>query len=295
MKRRNISLNALRSFEASARLGRQIAAAEELGVTHGAISRQVRQLEEHLGVPLFEGTRNHPQLTLAGQSLGPALTAAFDQIDDAIQAAIGAEVGNLDVACLSSFAMRWLIPRLHRFYVLHPKIDVRLSTNDHSRDLQQARVDLSIMVLDGSTKPNAQDLVLFPERLGVVLSPALAEAQNIKVIDDLDRVPHLTTKTRDNAWKIWREKVGMPQNVSSLKTSGEYEHYYFAIQATTSGLGACAVPYHLVSDDLAVGRLIAPFGFVETNYRYIARRRHSDNKLAIEFCAWLKSEVENQQ
>lgn len=67
MKRKNIPLNALRAFEAAARLGRQIAAAEELGVTHGAISRQVRQLEEHLGVSLFEGSRNHPVLTAAGK------------------------------------------------------------------------------------------------------------------------------------------------------------------------------------------------------------------------------------
>ena len=151
MKRKNVPLNALRAFEAAARLGRQTGAAEELGVTHGAISRQVRQLEDYLGFPLFEGTRHNPVLTQAGKSLAPVLSDAFNGIEAAVRAITETEAGVLDVACLSTFAMRWLIPRLHHFYEAHPQTDVRLSTKDQKIDGPQRRVDLSILVIDTTT------------------------------------------------------------------------------------------------------------------------------------------------
>lgn len=191
--------------------------------------------------------------------------------------------------------MRWLIPRLYRFHEAHPAIDVRLSTNDRNIDFPQTRVDMSILVLDGETKPNAKDVVLFSERLGIVLSPLLVQAKGITEIADLDRVTRLTTRTRPNAWSSWQDGVGVFLGAVNPKMTSEYDHYYFAIEAAASGLGACAVPYYLVSDDLAAGRLVAPFGFVETGYRYVARRRRADSKLASPFCAWLKKEAQRQQ
>jgi LysR family transcriptional regulator, glycine cleavage system transcriptional activator len=290
MKRSYVPLNALRAFEASARHGRQLAAAEELGVTHGAISRQVRQLEEHLGVLLFEGSRHQPVLTAAGASLGLALTEAFNAIDAAVRATRGTQAGILDVACLSTFAMRWLIPRLYRFQALHPGIDVRLSTNERNIDYPQMRVDMSILVLDGHTKAHAGDVVLFRERVGVVLSPALVAAKSITALADLEGVTRLMTRTRPNAWSIWQEETGM---ASQGGVTSAYDHYSFAIEAAASGLGACVVPFHLVMDDLAAERLVAPFGFIETGYRYIVRRRRPDNALTTPFCEWLKNEIKN--
>lgn len=291
MKRKNVPLNALRAFEAAARLGRQISAAEELGVTHGAISRQVRQLEGYLGVPLFQGTRHSPILTEAGKLLAPALSDAFNEIDAAVRAITETKAGVLDVACLSTFAMRWLIPRLHHFYAANPQTDVRLSTKDPKINVPQGRLDLSILVIDHATRPNAEDIVLFCEQLGVVLAPRLVQEKGIAEVDDLRRVNRLTTRTRPNAWSSWCEGIGRVQALGNIGMAREYDHYYFAIEAAASGLGACAVPYHLVLDDLATGRLIAPFGFVETGYRYIARRHRPENKLAILFCAWLKHEA----
>src|SRR3954469_217556 len=149
MKRKNLPLNALRAFEAAARLGRLTVAAEELGVTHGAVSRHVRQLESVLGVELFGGPRSRPELTAAGQSLAPVLTAALDQIDNAVRSVLAEEEGLLQVACLSTLAMRWLIPRLHRFTQAHPGIDVRLSTDKEHIDPQRGTFDLVITVIDG--------------------------------------------------------------------------------------------------------------------------------------------------
>lgn len=120
MVRRLPSLNALRAFEAAGRHGRMSQAADELNVTHSAVSRQVQLLEEALGVSLFEGPRNALRLTEAGRTLVPGLTGAFDQIDTAVRLVADTEDGPLDVSCLGTFTMRWLIPRLHRFQVEYP-------------------------------------------------------------------------------------------------------------------------------------------------------------------------------
>jgi LysR family transcriptional regulator, glycine cleavage system transcriptional activator len=228
-------------------------------------------------------------LSSAGQALAPALTSAFDQIDAVVRTVLDEDAAVLDVACLSTFAMRWLIPRLHRFYEIHPGIDVRLSTNERHADTPHGRFDLSIVVLDEHTRPNARDTVLFAEKLGVVLAPAMAVAQGITTLADMDLVPRLTSRTRANAWSIWRAANGYRVDSGGAKNTTEYEHFYFAIEAALGGLGACAVPLHLVSDDLASGRLIAPFDFIETGYHYVARQHGTQNKLASHFSGWLKA------
>ena len=128
--RKNIPIAALRAFEAAARHGQLTAAAEELAVTHGAISRHVSHLEAFIGTQLFDGARNRPKLTAEGRVFGFALTSAFDQIEDALRIIAKGDDSILDVACLSTFAMRWLIPRLHDFAAKYPHYDVRLATDD---------------------------------------------------------------------------------------------------------------------------------------------------------------------
>src|SRR4029077_4590163 len=131
------------------------------------------QLETVLGVDLVGGPRSEPELTQAGQSVGPHLTAALDQIDGAVRTVIAEEEGLLQVACLSTLAMRWLIPRLHRFTQAHPSIDVRLSTDKEHIDPERGRFDLVITVIDGKEALHARDALLFREQIGVVLAPAL--------------------------------------------------------------------------------------------------------------------------
>src|SRR3989344_3887160 len=130
MSHRLPPLSALRAFEAAARLGRMTAAAEELSVTPGAISRQVRQLEQHLGVALFDGSKARPTLTPAAHVLQPVLTTAFAHIADAVREVSDSRRGPLDVACFSTFTVKWLIPRLFDFQAQHPGIEVRPRTPD---------------------------------------------------------------------------------------------------------------------------------------------------------------------
>lgn len=288
MKRRLPPLNALRAFEAAARLGRMTAAAEELSVTPGAISRQVRQLEQALGVPLFEGAKNKPQLTAAGAALWPALSAALDQMETAVREASGSEAGTLDVSCFSTFTVKWLIPRLYDFNALHPEIEIRLSAAGDVVDLDRDRHDLAITVAGRGSQASATLLPLFVERLGPVMAPAMAAQADVRAPQDLAGLPLLHTKTRPGAWQAWCESRGAGVPVQG---GPAFEHYYFTLEAAVGGLGVCIAPWHLVMDDLRAGRLVAPLGFEESAYQYVARRRAGPDARLDSFCAWLEKQA----
>ena len=292
MKRRLPPLNALRAFEAAARLGRMSAAADELSVTPGAISRQVQLLEDSLGQRLFEGSKNKPQLTQAGQTLLPALSSALDSMEAAVRAVSDNTTGTLDVACYSTFTVKWLIPRLFDFNARYPDIEVRLRTSGPLDDLERARCDLSINVEDRTQSPALEatnTLDLFPERLGPVLAPALAARLPLRTDADLAHHSLLQSKTRLDAWDMW----ATAQGGSAPTASGTvYEHYYFTMQAAVAGLGVCVAPWHLVADDVQAGRLLAPLGFCESAYRYVAKRRAQRSQKLDLFCAWLQAQAQ---
>lgn len=257
MTRRLPSLNALRAFEAAGRHGRMTQAAEELHVTHSAISRQVQHLEQLLGVDLFEGPKNALRLTDAGLRLMSGLTPAFDQLDLAVRTVADTEDGMLDVSCPGTFTMRWLIPRLYRFRALHPAIEVRLSASSQPVNFARDSFDVA---------------------------PALAKP----VHDDLHAVPLLHSSTRPHAWADWSKRSGMPVNDRSGTI---YEHFYFMLEAASAGLGVCIAPWPLVADDVRSGVLSAPLGFIPHGQSYVAIRRARQHKKSAVFCAWLAEEA----
>ena len=175
MARRIPSLNALRAFEAAGRLGRMTLAADELNVTHSAVSRQIQHLENVLGVPLFEGPKNKLRLTEAGTTLLSGLNTAFDQIDTSVRAVADTEDGALDVSCPGTFTMRWLIPRLYRFQAQYPDIDVRLTASSRPVDFARDSFDVAIRVGTAPWPAGADVIPLFPEQTGPVLAPSLVE------------------------------------------------------------------------------------------------------------------------
>ena len=281
------SLNALRAFEAVGRLGRMTLAAGELNVTHGAVSRKVKELEASLGVPLLKGPKNRLELTAAGRTLATLLTPAFEQLEAAVRAIADDNEGVLDVSCLGTFTMRWLIPRLFGFNAAHPHIEVRLSASDSPVDFEREHYDIAIRVTDHPL-PDAELTSLFAEQVGPVIAPDLARRLAIARPDDLFRCTLLHTKTRLGAWRAWAQAVGLELRPASNK---EFEHFYFMLEAATAGLGACIAPWPLVIDDITAGRLVAPFGFVSSGQDYIAARRRRRNRKAEWFCAWLASEA----
>lgn len=298
MSHRLPPLNALRAFEAAARLGRMTAAADELSVTPGAISRQVRQLEQHLGVPLFDGSKARPTLTPAAHVLQPVLTNAFAHIADAVREVSDPSRGPLDVACFSTFTVKWLIPRLFDFQAQHPGIEVRLRTTDASSDAGPMHGDLVITAEEATGARDAsKEQPLFPEHLGPVLSPELAQRvvlqQPADLADPALSPLRLHTRTRRNAWAMWGAAAGATVPVPAPPQSGpQFEHYYFTLEAAVRGLGIAVAPWHLVMDDVLAGRLVAPLGFVASGYDYVLRRRASAPLPRLDvFCAWLQAQA----
>ncbi|HWU14420.1 MAG TPA: LysR family transcriptional regulator, partial [Caulobacter sp.] len=188
-------LNALRAFEAFGRRGRMTLAADELCVTHGAISRQVRQLEDHLGVALTEGPRTRLVLTEAGLKLAQGLTRAFDLIDDALPPAVDERAAGLVVSCLPTFAMKWLIPRLPDFVAVHPEIPVRIVESNGPFDFRADGVDLAIrMRLPGAPPSSDAEITPFLKHyVGPVASPDLAA--RVCDLEGLAKLPRLHTRT----------------------------------------------------------------------------------------------------
>ena len=295
MKRQIPPLNALRAFESAARLGRMTAAADELAVTPGAISRQVQLLEAHIGQPLFEGSKHRPLLTPIGLALLPTLSAAFDSIDMAIRAAREAAVTTLDVACFSTFTVKWLIPRLFDFHAHHPGIEIRLQTTHSAGTSPHARWDVSIGVdthAVAGTPPRSGAVELFPEQLGPVLAPSLAQRLPLRTAADLCGHTLLQSGGRLDAWHMWASAMACP--LPQLN-GPVYEHYYFTLQAALAGLGVCVAPRHLVADDVHAGQLLAPLGFVPSGYRYVAllgAETHQARSAARQvFCDWLQAQA----
>ncbi len=298
MSHRLPPLSALRAFEAAARLGRMTAAADELSVTPGAISRQVRQLEQHLGVALFDGSKARPTLTPAAHVLQPVLTNAFAHIADAVREVSDPSRGALDVACFSTFTVKWLIPRLFDFQAQHPGIEVRLRTTDAGAGAGRIHGDLSITAEEATgARDTSKEQPLFPEHLGPVLSPELAQRvalhQPADLADPALAPLRLHTRTRRNAWAMWGAAAGATVPLPTPSQAGpEFEHYYFTLEAAVRGLGVAVAPWHLVMDDVQAGRLVAPLGFVASGYDYVVRRRTSGPLPRLDvFCAWLQAQA----
>ncbi|MDQ0474264.1 LysR substrate-binding domain-containing protein [Labrys wisconsinensis] len=284
MARRIPSLNALRAFEAAGRHGRMTLAADELAVTHSAVSRQVQHLENVLGVPLFEGPKNGLRLTEAGTRLLSGLVSAFDQIDMAVRQVADMPDGPLDVSCPGTFTMRWLIPRLYRFQAAHPGIEVRLTSSSRPVDFARDGFDVAIRVGAGPWPQGAEVVPLFGEQTGPVLAPALAQSAP----RDLAGVAVLHSRTRRRAWPDWCARSGTP---GGHAPGIEYEHFYFMLEAASAGLGVCIAPWPFVADDVRSGRLAAPRGFIASGQDYVALRRARRHRKSSLFCAWLQDEA----
>jgi len=285
--RKNLPVAALRAFEAAARHGQLTAAAEELAVTHGAVSRHVSHLEAFIGVPLFEGARNRPKLTPEGRVFGFALTAAFDQIEDALRIIAKGDDSVLDVACLSTFAMRWLIPRLHDFTVRYPRYDVRLATDDRP---PRTQVDVQILVLSPDAPIPDNCSLLFQEQLGLVVAPSVAKGEMDRIRIDAIKLPRLETRTRPHVWHEWSRLMGEDAQ-DAVPATRIFDHYHLTIEAALSGLGATIAPWHLVAGDVACGRLIAPYGFLESDHRYVVKVERPGRRKAEHFVGWLREAI----
>ncbi|WP_165189512.1 LysR substrate-binding domain-containing protein [Caulobacter soli] len=282
-------LNALRAFEAFGRRGRMTLAADELCVTHGAISRQIRQLEDHLGVALTEGPRNRLILTETGLTLAQALTQALDQIEAALPQPAGAGDGALVVSCLPTFAMKWLIPRLPGFVAAHPEIQARIVESNGPFDFRADGVDLAIRMRlpDAPPSPDADVTPFLKHYVGPVAAPALAA--QIDGLDSLARLPRLHTRTFLESWAEWEVAAGL--TLPPATVNREFDHYFYMLEAAAAGLGVALSPWAFAETDLTSGRLIAPLGMIPGQAQVCALTpKGKATRAARRFRDWLVAE-----
>ena len=280
-------LNALRAFEAFARHGGMTAAASELCVTHGAVSRQVAALQDHLGVALVVGPRNRLTLTPAGAELAQRLTGAFSTIAEAVETARRDERREIEISCLGTFALKWLIPRLPGFMALHPEIRVKVSESYAAVDFGRDRVDGAIRIFNPGQDARRQEITPFlPQYQGPVGAPSVTPPG--MTLEAMGRLPRLHASTFRESWTVWSELVGvrLPE-----ARSREFQHNNSMIEAAAAGMGVAIVPWAFVAPDVQAGRLVAPCGFAERPSRFVFLRPEGRPDVSVDaFRDWLVAE-----
>jgi LysR family glycine cleavage system transcriptional activator len=257
MPRRLPPLNALPSFEAAARYLSFSKAADELHVTHGAVSRAIRNLD-HLGVQLMIRATRSVRLTPIGASYAAEIGDVLEHLGAATSAATGQSSGIVSVSTIDSFAARWLMPRLFRFRRDHGDIDVRVATSERLADFVSDGIDIAIRC-GGGQYPGLSAELLMKEDHFPVCSPKLLKGRYpLRTPADLARHTLLhDVFTVD--WAIWLHGAGI-DNVDPHRgpTFLSSDH---AIQAAIQGEGVVLGRSALVADDLAAGSLVRPFEF----------------------------------
>ena len=287
MKRSDIPfLDDLRAFETVARLGSVRAAAADLALTHGAVSRRVSKLSTDLGLRLLEADGRGVRLTSDGATLAVATGRAFTLITDALaEIRSGSKPVPIILSCERSLAMRWLIPRLSGFQDRYPDVEVHLSTGGGALDFARDRVTLAIRRLDFLVDPEWTIIRLMPERVGPVMLPSLRRR-----FENGDYVA-LGSRTRPNAWETW---FGEHKDAPRPRTSRLLDHHFLMAEAALGGLGVALAPQAIALDDVANGRLEAPRGFDcdGTDYALIHPKSIIDSPGLVALREWLTAQAE---
>ncbi len=286
-------LTALRAFEATVRLGSVSAAAAELHVTHGAVSRQLQVLEQALGQRLLEKTGRRLSPTPAGQQLQQAATTAFNQLRQSWQALQRRpDDGPLVLGCPGSVLARWMIPRLGRLASDLPELRVHLAVLEGDLAPALEGLDAALLLGQPPWPANWQAHTLAEERIGPVFSPQLPGAATLRLAapSAVLAQPVLHTTSRPQAWPSWLASQQLAS--TQLQLGAGFAHLYYLLEAAVAGLGVAIAPEPLVADDVASGRLLAPWGFAATGGQWAlcTRHNHGDPRLD-RLIAWLRRQL----
>jgi len=253
-------LNALKAFESAGRHLSFTKAAAELNVTPAAISHQVKGLEDLLGVRLFRRLTRALQMTDAGQAALPALTQGFDRLAHGVdQMCAYSESGLLTISVSPSFGALWLLPRLERFRIRHPDIEVRVDGTDRRVDVARGDADVALRYGPGGYKGVRVDW-LFDQVDTPVCSPALLNGKNaLRHPEDLrhHKLLHVDWKDAEPSWRMWLLAAGL-HDIDPTR-GPRFTMESMAVQAAIDGQGVALVGDKIVADDLAAGHLIRPF------------------------------------
>jgi LysR family glycine cleavage system transcriptional activator len=293
-------LASLKAFDASARHLNFTRAAAELNVTPAAVSHQIKELEEAIGVPLFQRTSRHMQLTRQGMILKPAIGEALEGLTRALQRIRQVEnPSQVRVTASPSIAAKWLVPRLDRFLETAPGADVRIDVSSEPLDFEREDIDVAIRFGDGNY-PGLMVEKLFHDTLFPVCAPELLKgAKPLREPKDLLQFTliHLEWEAQGAVWPNWR----MWMLAAGVKDFNDTRGLHFsqtslALQAAIDGHGVALGDSTLVGDDLAAGRLIKPFELAlrspaQFAYHLITRRDTAERPMTKAFRNWIIAEA----
>lgn len=302
MSRRMYPLNALRAFEASARHLSFVKAAEELSVTAAAVSQQVKRLEDYLGLPLFRRLSSGLLLAESGQLLLSDLREVFLRLDKAMERVIDRDSrGALNLTVAPTFAAMWLIPRLQKFYSLHPDTDIRISTSLGLVDFQRDDYDAAIRLGHGKWF-GLETIKLFEETVTPMCSPRLLEGPNaLKRPEDLRKYVLLHNHSVDYdpvapTWQSWLDAAGISGIDASRGTHFSLPDH--GLQASMDGAGIVLGWRHMSKEHLAAGRVVEPFDLIVPlgqSFYLVYPEAHSHRQHISLLREWLLQEVREEQ
>lgn len=292
-------LNSLKAFEAAARRLNITRAAEELSVTPGAISQQIRILEQHAGAPLFHREGRQIALTELGAELYPLLRDGFDYLKRAGDLLYRPDRRYaLSVSVPPSFASKWLTQRIARFAAAHPEVELWLSADMRLTDVAGGRVDVAVRYGRGPYTGVRSERLIGADVIPVCAPQLMVGPKALKKPSDLKHhvLIHLRPSDLEEQrpdWAMW-VKTHKVKDVD-VSSGTRVDQTAMAIDAAIHGQGVALAPYAFVADDLASGRLVAPFaeGALTTDMAYhVLTRRSSVSEPARLFVKWLREEAQ---
>ena len=283
-------LNALRSFEVAGRLRSISRAAEELHVTPAAVSRQIKALEDFMGVQLFDRSGGRFALTPAGERYLQSVAASLNELRSATNAAMGGTHRRhvLRLRSPATFAVKWLIPRLAGFHERHPSIDVQLATSPSRLDFEREEIDAGVELCDGA-RSRTQAFPLVPNELVPVMARAAGFSPPGNP-QDLERCTLLHSLARADDWSLWLRAAGA-DNINAY-AGMKYETSLLAYQAATEGHGIALAQKAFVEKELASGVLFIPIAFAldrgQHTYYFVWPTSREPSRPLAAFITWLR-------
>ncbi|HEY0253735.1 MAG TPA: LysR substrate-binding domain-containing protein [Kofleriaceae bacterium] len=288
-------LNALRVFEVAARTGSYAAAATQLGVTHGAVSRQIAILEAWLGQTLFARSGRRMVATPMASVLAAEVGLSFDRLTVAAEACGRRDARRiLRVSAPTSFAMRWLIPRLDRFHAVHPELEVAVTTV--STVLEELRGGVDVAIRRGAGRwPQHRVVPVLDEVDTLIMSPALFARRPIRKPADVAGHTLLASETRAGDWADWLDAAGLQRLAAHPRRI--LDHFFVTRQAVEDGLGIGIGPLPMLDIDLANKRLMTPLPKIRVpraGYVAVIPRGIEPGSPVTELVDWLVAERPKQ-
>jgi len=290
-------LTTLQSFESAARHGSFTRAALELNLTQSAVSRQIKDLENQLGLLLFERVRQRAVLSEAGRRFLPEARRLLQQTEEMmIRAVAGADAAAfLSVATLPTFGSRWLMPRLPRFLGDHPGTLVNVGSRSEPFDFDEENFDLAIHY-GQPIWARATCTFLCNEMVVPVASPALLRSRPLEREDELIGQPLLHLTTRPRMWSQWFEARGV--GASDFYRGNRFDQFSMVIEAAVASLGFALLPLYLIEEDLQADRLRIVWDqpmATENSYYVVMPEGKQEHRMGLKFTAWLLSQVSGEQ